>query len=68
MCLWIRKKYLLLLPLSFVAGYYLTLVLGPTVQLRYLYPVMAAAPFVLGYLKAELCLGSKAREGDGYAV
>lgn len=67
-CLWIRKKYLLLLPLSFVAGYYLTLVLGPTVQLRYLYPVIAAAPFVLGYVKAALCLGSKAREGDGYAV
>lgn len=54
-CLWIRKKYLLLLPISLVAGYYLTLVLGPAVQLRYLYPVMAAAPFVLGYVKAELC-------------
>lgn len=52
--LWIRKKYLLLLPISFVAGYYLTLVLGPAVQLRYLYPVMAAAPFVSGYVNSVL--------------
>lgn len=52
--LWIRKKYLLLLPISFVAGYYLTLVLGPAVQLRYLYPVMAAAPFVIGYVNSIL--------------
>ena len=52
--LWIRKKYLLLLPISFMAGYYLTLVLGPAVQLRYLYPVMAAAPFVIGYVNSIL--------------
>lgn len=52
--LWIRKKYLLLLPISFVAGYYLTLVLGPAVQLRYLYPVMTAAPFVIGYMNSVL--------------
>lgn len=49
----VRKKYLLLLPLTFVAGYYLTLVLGPTVQLRYLYPVMTAAFFLLLFYKAE---------------
>lgn len=64
-CLWIRKKYLLLLPISLVAGYYLTLVLGPAVQLRYLYPVMAAAPFVLGYVMAELCRSPQIRKGDG---
>lgn len=51
-CLWIRKKYLLMLPISFIAGYYLTLVLGPAVQLRYLYPAMAAVPFVMGYVRA----------------
>lgn len=33
--------------LSLVFGYYLTLLLGPTVQLRYLYPVMAVFPFLL---------------------
>lgn len=49
----VRKKCLLLLPVTFVAGYYLTLVLGPTVQLRYLYPVMTAAPFLLLFYRAE---------------
>ena len=54
--LWIRKKYMLILPVSLIAGYYVTLVLGPTVQLRYLYPVMTAVPFVLLFVKAE-CAG-----------
>lgn len=49
----VRKKYLLMLPITFMAGYYLTLVLGPTVQLRYLYPVMTAAPFLLLFVRAE---------------
>ena len=44
--LW-KKKYRYLLPLSFVLGYYITLLLGPTVQLRYLYPVMVLLPYVL---------------------
>lgn len=54
-CLWlyllltgylmIQKKYHLLLPLSLVLGYYATLILGPTVQLRYIYPVMILLPF-----------------------
>lgn len=42
----VQKKGLLGLPLALVLGYYLTLFLGPTVQLRYLYPVMAAWPFL----------------------
>jgi len=50
--LWARKKYPLMLPVSFIAGYYLTLVLGPAVQLRYLYPVMVAVPFIFLYVKA----------------
>lgn len=41
----IHRKYHLLLPLSLVLGYYVTLVLGPTVQLRYIYPVMILLPF-----------------------
>ncbi len=49
----VRKKYLLILPVTFMAGYYLTLVLGPTVQLRYIYPAMVAAPFLLLFLKEE---------------
>lgn len=33
-------------PLTLVFGYYATLFFGPVVQLRYLYPLMAAFPFV----------------------
>ena len=54
--LW-KKKYRRLLPLSFVLGYYVTLLLGPTVQLRYLYPVMVLLPYVLLF-----CVGEKTVE------
>ncbi len=43
----LKKKFDLLLPLSYVAGFYLTLLLGPTVQLRYLYPMMVVLPFMV---------------------
>lgn len=39
-----RKRFCL--PLSIIAGYYGTMLLGPTVQMRYVYPVMLALPFV----------------------
>ncbi|MBQ8232150.1 MAG: hypothetical protein IJZ34_09540 [Lachnospiraceae bacterium] len=42
----VNRRYRQLLPLSLVMGYYLTLLLGPTVQLRYLYPLMIALPFL----------------------
>lgn len=42
----VNRKYRLLLPMAFVLGYYLTLLLGPTVQLRYIYPVMISLPFL----------------------
>ncbi len=45
------KKYRLCIPLVLIAGYYVTLFLGPTVQLRYIYPVMATFPFLV-----SLCL------------
>ena len=41
----VNKKYRMLLPLTLILGYYATLLLGPTVQLRYLYPVMIVLPF-----------------------
>lgn len=41
----VKKRYRMLLPLSLILGYYATLLLGPTVQLRYLYPIMIALPF-----------------------
>lgn len=41
------RKGRLCTPLVLVMGYFITLFLGPTVQLRYIYPVMVAYPFVL---------------------
>lgn len=42
----VHRRFRLCIPLALLAGYYGTLFLGPAVQLRYLYPVMAALPFV----------------------
>ncbi len=36
-----------LLPLALIAGYFLTLFAGPTVQLRYLYPIMICLPVAI---------------------
>lgn len=63
--LWIRKKYLLMLPVSFIAGYYLTLVLGPAVQLRYLYPIMTAAPFLFVYTRVA-CAGRTVKDEEDF--
>ncbi len=49
----VHKKYKEMLPLAFVLGYYLTLFLGPTVQLRYLYPLMIALPYLLTYISID---------------
>lgn len=43
----LTRQFARCLPLTLVFGYFLTLLLGPTVQLRYLYPIMAAFPFLL---------------------
>lgn len=43
--LFTQKRYRMLLPLALILGYYITLFLGPAVQLRYLYPVMIVLPF-----------------------
>lgn len=45
-----RKNYCLLLPLADILGYYLTMLLGPTVQLRYIYPIMLVVPIYLSLL------------------
>ncbi|MDE7223662.1 MAG: hypothetical protein K2O34_07790 [Acetatifactor sp.] len=50
--LW-KKRYGELLPLALTAGYFGTLLLGPTVQLRYLYPVMVTLPYTLLMGKAS---------------
>lgn len=42
----LKRAYNRLIPLSLVLGYYGTLILGPTVQLRYIYPLMVVLPLV----------------------
>ncbi len=42
----IRREYGRCLPLVLVLGYFVTLLLGPAVQMRYIYPAMAAFPFL----------------------
>lgn len=51
----IQRKYRLLLPAMLAFGYYATLFLGPTVQLRYIFPLMTALPFMalLGFAKGK---------------
>lgn len=44
-CLLACRKYDRCVPLALVMGYYATLILGPTVQLRYIYPLMVVLPF-----------------------
>ena len=43
-----RKRYCL--PLAVIAGYYGTMLLGPTVQMRYVYPVMLALPYLVALM------------------
>lgn len=42
-----NRNYKLCIPLLLIFGYFATLFLGPVVQLRYLYPLMTAFPFLL---------------------
>ncbi|MCI9141672.1 MAG: hypothetical protein HFH87_03500 [Lachnospiraceae bacterium] len=43
----LRRKFGQCICLAPVLGYFLTLLLGPTVQLRYIYPIMIVFPFLL---------------------
>ena len=44
----IKKKNIGLIAIvSLIAGYYATMFFGPTVQLRYVYPVMIVVPFLI---------------------
>lgn len=55
--LMIKRKFRMCLPMALVLGYYLTLFLGPTVQLRYLYPIMISFPFLALLCSAALPCG-----------
>jgi hypothetical protein len=51
----INRRYRMLLLSAAVFGYYITLFLGPTVQLRYLFPLMTVLPFlaILSFAKGK---------------
>ena len=48
-----RKNYAVVAIISLIAGYYATMFFGPTVQLRYVYPVMITVPFLLPMIFKE---------------
>lgn len=59
LCLYIaiviyRRKYILLLPVMFMVIYYLTLLLSPTVLIRYMYPFVVSVPAICCCLSSEL--------------
>ena len=56
-----RKKYAECVPFALVLGYYLTMFLGPTVQLRYIYPLMIILPFAA---LLSLCRGGSKELGN----
>lgn len=51
LCLYIavalyRKKYTMVLPVAFLVAYYFTLLLSPTVLIRYMYPFVVTVPAI----------------------
>lgn len=53
----VNKRFRQCIPFSLILGYYITLLLGPTVQMRYIYPMMIVIPFAL--LLSGRILGGK---------
>lgn len=41
-----HKKYIMILPAAFLVAYYLTLLLSPTVLIRYMYPFVVTVPAI----------------------
>lgn len=54
-----RRKYIMLLPAAFMVIYYLTLLLSPTVLIRYMYPFVVSVPAIC------CCLSSDLNDFDG---
>lgn len=48
-----KKNYEKIVPLMFVFGFYLTLFLGPTMHLRYLYPLIVPLPIFMAGKRAR---------------
>ena len=49
-----RRKYRLLLPIVFLVIYYMTLLLSPTVLIRYMYPFVVTVPAICCCLSVDL--------------
>lgn len=49
-----RKKYEMLLPVAFLVIYYMTLLLSPTVLIRYMYPFLVTVPAICCCLRVDL--------------
>lgn len=56
-----KKRYQLLIPYSLLLGYWLTLLLGPVVCVRYAYPLMICSPCILGVIYKSM---SKVQEEE----
>ena len=67
MAVWLllHKRFRDLIPFAWILGYYGTLILGPTVQMRYLYPLMVALPFFLLYVGKCTAKGNQTVSGVG---
>ncbi len=63
-CRFVRRERMLCMPLVLGLGYFLTLFLGPTVQLRYIYPVMIGFPFLLLWPGADSSVISAGGQGN----
>ena len=48
-----RRRYREVLPVVFLVVYYLTLLLSPTVLIRYMYPLVVTVPVILSCLTSE---------------
>ena len=57
-----RRKYILLLPTVFLVVYYLTLLLSPTVLIRYMYPFVVTVPAIC------CCMSTEKEYADGKNV
>lgn len=49
-----RRKYKMLIPVMFLAAYYMTLLFSPTVLIRYMYPYVVTIPAICCCLKSDL--------------
>ena len=49
-----RRKYIMLLPVCFLGAYYLTLLLSPTVLIRYMYPFVVTVPAICCCMSRDL--------------